>query len=411
MVLPSLGEGVFDAKISHWLKNVGDPIQKDDPIVEVSTDKSDIEIPSPHDGFLRSIEAPVGTQVHVRECVAILSTTATEPITITSPQHPAPVHSTQTPLPYPQPQNQKQTLCSSSPPSSSLWKDPKAALSPALRSLASSHQLDLQKVTTIPGTGKGGRITYEDLNQAVNARTITTDPSSSQHGDDYRRSMTAQMRHSTATKIHLSTFRTINFNHALTVKKTTQLTTSEPITITALMVYGVSRILHKHPLLMSYLNEHSQLTSYSEAHIGVVMAQASQLIVPTIRHAHTLCLTKIAKNLYDLRQRAQHKKLSSTELTGGTFTITNPGMFGCQSSTALIYGQQSAILSVGEITSQWQPIANAHRSYAIGEVLKCDQMRLEAQLTLGLSFDHRIIDGQEAGLFLKDLDHFFNNLS
>ena len=414
LVLPSLGEGIMEAKIAGWLKQPGDKVAQDEPLFEVTTDKADIEIPSPAAGILRTIITAAGTQVQVHERVGILSTLPTEPIPdqpSSATAHVNPHQPTELTSAYTATPSQFSTTSSHntqpSTPSHSLWNHPEAALSPAVKKMATQHNISVQQLTQIPATGAGGRLTYQDLcqyiapSQRIPAHAAYTRTPLSQQ----RKLIATRMQKSAHQYLHLTTFRTIDFSQPMLLKSRLkqQLT---PTSITALILYGLSRVLKNHPLLMSWLNDHTaEVVRYSQVNLGVVIAHQNHLIVPTIHHADQLSLLQLTTQLKSLIHKASTGKLTPAELTGGVFTITNPGMYGCQASTAIIYGQQSAILSVGELTGSWQPVTSTPAQF--GDTLPIQQMRLIPNLQLGLTFDHRLIDGADAGLLLKDLQQFF----
>ena len=433
LVLPSLGEGIMEAKIAGWLKQPGDPVAQDEPLFEVTTDKADIEIPSPVAGILRTIITSTGTQVQIHELVGILSTSSTEPIPDQifssskskhlNSQHHNQSHQTNhqsteltTSAAHAETSPQLTTTSAnhtqpSVATSHSLWHQPEMVLSPAVKTTAAQHNISTAQLTQIPATGAGGRLTHQDLCHYIATAqpeathvAFTPTPLSQQ-----RKLIATKMQKSAQQYLHLTTFRTMDFYQPMLLKSRLkqQLT---PTSITALILYGVSRILKNHPLLMSWLNSHTaEVVHYSQVNLGVVIAHENHLIVPTIHQADQLSLLQLTTQLKSLTHKARTGKLTPAELTGGVFTITNPGMFGCQASTALIYGQQSAILSVGELTSSWQPVTSTPAQF--GDTLPIQHMRLIPNLQLGLTFDHRLIDGPDAGLLLKDLQQFFTTIT
>lgn len=412
LVLPSLGEGIIEAQITSWLKQPGEPVKRDEPLFEVATDKADIEVPSPFDGFLRRISSAPGTRVRVYERVAILSTSATEPLLETTLPTTSPTTTDHEPV---QPAVQQPPPAALTRPHSvaqlstadNLWTEPAVALSPAVKHLAAQHNLNRADLKKLRGTGHHGRLTYTDLQTAI-ARPTATD------GKSYPLSASRQAAVEAITTsahqhVHLTTFRTIDFTGPMALK-TELKRRGSPVSITALILYGVARILKNHPLLMSWLDaDATTVHQYSEVSLGVVISHHHNLIVPTILHADQLSLTALATALKKLTHQVTQAKLKASQLGGGVFTITNPGMFGGQASTAIIYGNQSAILSVGELTWSWRPAGQ--EKPAPGSKLAVGQMIQHPTITLGLTFDHRLIDGRHSGLFLSELEQFFAELN
>lgn len=222
--------------------------------------------------------------------------------------------------------------------------------------------------------------------------------------------MAERMRASFRDHLHLTTFRDIDFLSP--IKRKEELKTSDPpvnVSITALLIYGVSRVIASHELLTTAIYN-DRLVRHKEVHLGVVMAHDHQLIVPVIHHANRLSLTEINAALGGLSNKAMAGRLSPADLEGGVFTITNPGMYGCRASTAIIYGHQSCILSAGELTTKWLP---NHKDFEVpyGQTVGVQELTRTPFLPLGLTFDHRLIDGKDAGLFLRDLEQFFSDVN
>lgn len=402
LVLPSLGEGIIEARITGWLKQPGEPVKRDEPLFEVATDKADIEVPSPFDGFLRRISSTAGSHVRVHELVAILTTSATEPLLETgaSATQAAPDHKRAQAV---APPAATPTLTKPAPPAwaDSLWDDPASALSPAVKTLAAQHNLNLADLAQRRGTGQHGRLTYTDL-QATLPRAPSATIARSYPLSPPRQAAIEAITTSVNQHVHLTTFRTIDFTKPMELKAALKQHGS-PVSITALILYGVARILKNHPLLMSWVDA-GTVHQYSEVSLGVVITHNQNLIVPTIIRADQLSLSELAKTLKDLTYQLTQAKLKASQLGGGVFTITNPGMFGGQASTAIIYGNQSAILSVGELTWSWRPTSETTSPVPMAQMIQ------RPTITLGLTFDHRLIDGRDSGLFLTDLERFFANL-
>ena len=454
LALPSLGEGIYRVKIQSWLKQPSERVERDEPIFEVETDKADLEIPSPYAGFLRRILVPSGSSVSIRQAVAILSSTLSESLPsglwdltagpeltelktqgTQEVQDAAAIASASLPLGGRSPTYGAASMTEVGGESVSLWQDPVTALSPYARKLLAEAGVCQTVAATIGGSGLGGRVTGTDIEKWLKAKpqgiqepsadkepSVSWEPASSyqsirsRHPEEatlwgQRKLIAERMRASFTDHLHLTTFRDIDFLSPIKLKE--ELKTSEPpvnISITALLIYGVSRVIGSHELLTTAIFNDC-LVKHDEVHLGVVMAYDHQLIVPVIHHADRLSLTEINSALAGLSTKAMAGRLSPADLEGGVFTITNPGMYGCQASTAIIYGHQSCILSAGELGEKWLPKQGSLHEVPYGHAVGVHELTRTPFMPLGLTFDHRIIDGKDAGRFLRDIEQFFSDVN
>ena len=337
LVLPNLGEGVYGAKIQSWLKKPGDKVLKDETIFEVATDKADLEIPSPETGYLREIVALSGKEVRIKEVVAILTTSRDEDLPTEkapSSQEDSSSRST-TPSPTTTDLCRPKMAPSLTSPGTHerLWLSPTKALSPYVKTLARQQGLSIGDLNKIKGTGAEGRVVAQDIKRAALLGEHVS-PTKTMLSPQ-RKIIATHLVASLHQRPHLTTFRDIDFLTPLNLKKKKPVSIPH-LSITAMILYGVAQVIRRHHLLLSSLKE-NEVTSYQNVNLGIVLALSDHLLVPVIRNADHLNLHEIAEKLYELTQKARSGKLSSSDLTGGTFTITNPGMYGCQASTAVIF--------------------------------------------------------------------------
>ncbi|MCY4380603.1 MAG: dihydrolipoamide acetyltransferase family protein [Proteobacteria bacterium] len=417
VVLPSLGEGVFSARILCWFKKPGQKALKDEPLLEVSTDKVDLEVPCPENGYLREIITGPGTTVNVHDVIAIFTTSSSEKIPSSHQKEEASYRessdcqivniekplfgASQLELPLGR-ANDPMVIPHSDPDQNdSLWHSPKSALSPRVRKAMKDLGFQPSHLSGVQGSGECGRVTardFDDMERYIGDQS--TEPLSAS-----RQLIVERMTRSVQDHLHLTTFRSIDFTQAIIVKRGFK-QSRQRVSVTAIILYAVSQVLAKHPLLRTSLIANQSVT-HQGIHLGFVVAGTENLLVPVIHNADQLPLLEIAQRVEQLTEKAKKQKLSLSELSGGVFTVTNPGMFGCQSSTAVIYGQQSAIMSVGELTTKWLP----KESPSVDELnfqqsISNREFFPRLYLTLGLTFDHRIIDGRDGGMFLRDLEYF-----
>ncbi|MFK7824551.1 MAG: dihydrolipoamide acetyltransferase family protein [Oligoflexales bacterium] len=424
--LPSMGEGVNEATIVKWLKQKGEKVQKDEPLIEVSTDKVDTEVASPSTGYLVAIYTEEGSVVEVEQVMAYLAA---------SPDIEPPKLPTQV-----QPPNQKkagapaakhvsQHHTPSIPGNSAFTNLPISPgsyagvirSSPLVKKMAKEHSLNLNYVQ---GTGLYGRITKKDVlsfiaaggNRHVHPGTIPTSSdekvslkTSFRDGQEYlegvrverkkmskMRKLTAEhMLQSVKTSPHVTTTFEVDLERISHIKK--EITDSfreeygQKITYTSFFIEAAIYALKLHPQMNSSV-DNDEILYKDSVNIGCAVAIDSGLIVPVIKQANELTLGQIAQALGDLVSRARNKKLKPEDIAGGTFSITNPGMYGSIHSQPIINQPQVGIMSIGAIVQR--PVAIE------GKVV------IHPLCQIGITFDHRLIDGEGGAKFLADIKRY-----
>ena len=387
--LPALGESVVEGTVARWLVQEGDRVEVDQPIVEVTTDKVDAEIPSPAGGIVEKILAAEGETVPVGAQLAVIdshSTAApkdsgeTSPATVKAPAAPAPVPSDRS--------------------------EPKAT--PVARRLAEGAEVDLGDVSA---TGSGGRITKEDVlrHTAAQAAPVAPAPAAAksarwssydlQEGDrvipmsPVRKMIADHMVYSKHTSPHVGTVAEVDMGGVAKVraanKKRFQDTNGISLTFLPFIVHAVVRAVREYPQLNASVVEDA-IVEKQAIHVGIAVETEKGLMVPVIRNADRLSLSGIAAEIEDLSTRARTRKLSPDDLRGGTITISNPGRMGNLYGFAIINQPQVAILRMGEMVKR--PIVRT--------VDGSDAIVIRPMMHLALSYDHRAVDGSPANGFL-----------
>ena len=373
IVMPQLGESIAEGTLVKWLIQPGGAVEKDQPLLEVETEKVALDVPSPAAGFLAEVMVQEGATVPVGTLLARLETQPAEGIV--SRVGGVGVRAKQT-----------------QPPGEQHY-------SPAVRQRAREHQVDLAAVT---GTGEGGRVTKHDLLGYVAARRKPgsepprTDQAPSggpEHHEiqdeiipmtQMRKTIADRMVLSRRTSAHVTTFFEADFSGIDTFRA------GRPLTYLPFVISAVTRAMQDLPLLNSSWRDHG-IAIKNNIHIGIAVALEEGLLVPVIRHAGRKGLTQLAREVADLAERARNKRLTPDEVLDGTFTITNHGGFGSLFSTPIIHQPQAAILGMGSV--QKRP------------VVINDAIAIRPMCYLSLSFDHRIIDGATADRFMAKMKH------
>jgi pyruvate dehydrogenase E2 component (dihydrolipoamide acetyltransferase) len=431
VIMPQMGESIAEGTVSRWLKKVGDPVKRDEPILEISTDKVDAEIPAPASGVVAQIVVAEGATVEVQTVLAVIETDASAaaapPVAETAPPAAAPpppapaAPKAERPAPAPTP---------AAPPKSdadqeTLEERLRSRSTPVVRKIAAEHGVDL---TRVPGSGFAGRVTKKDIlefietgaSQVEEAPEAPTAPAAAPRaapaasgpvvhptveawpGDRVEtmsriRKLTADhMIVSRRTSAHVTSFFEVDFSHIgrlRAAKKAEFQARGANPTYLAFIMRVVADNLRKHPVLNSSVSGDTII--YRKAiNIGMAVALDWGLIVPVLRNVDDLSLLGVARQMADLAERARTKRLNPDEVQKGTFTITNPGVFGSYAGVPIINQPQVAILGVGAIEKRPKVL-----TLADGQ----DVIAIRTMGMLSLSYDHRIVDGADADRFMGDV--------
>ncbi len=424
VIMPQMGESIFEGTITKWLKKPGDTVQQDEPLFEISTDKVDAEIPSPAAGVLSEIKVQAGTTVQINNVVAIISAAG----------------AASAPAPAPSAPRSQPAAVEAAPEPETDTADAEAGervrSSPLVRKIARENNLDLRQV---PGTGSSGRITKEDI-LGFMAKGATTPPAPvpkpapapavpaaavakpaapatppvaqvSTPGDELvpmtrMRSIIAQrMVDSKRTSAHVHTVFKIDMSRIVRLREKEKSKYEQrngvKLTYMPFISRAVIATLRKMPIVNASM-EGDAIRYHKNINLGIAVALDWGLIVPVIRQAEDKSFLGIARSIVDLAERARAKKLKPEEVGSGTFTITNPGIFGEQFGTPVINQPESAILGVGGLFKEPTVVTDENGS---------DSIAIRSIIRLTLGFDHRIIDGADAGKFMAELKKYLENWS
>jgi pyruvate dehydrogenase E2 component (dihydrolipoamide acetyltransferase) len=430
VIMPQLGESIAEGTIVKWLKNPGEAVKKDEDLLVISTDKVEAEIPAPADGVLISIDVPEGETVNVGTTLGFVGAEGeaapaggTAPATEAAP---APA-----PAPPPPPVAAPAPTMSLEPPPAPTSGN--AFISPLVRKIAAESGISDAEIMAIPGSGNNGRVTKKDLRKYIAAKAAGTvtpvaaapvaaapvaaapvaaapapapaimipagEREMAQPMSTMRRVIAENMVASKQTSPHVTTFFDVDYTAIDAVRNVfkSQFKQEEGVslTYTTFLAYGVCQALKRHPYVNAELRD-GNVVFKKDVHLGIAVSISEPepgLMVPVIRNADQMNLRGIAHAIADLALRARTKKIKPNELSGGTFTITNPGNYGAIIGTPIINQPQAAILGVGRI--QKEPV--------VLDIGGTDAIGIRKMGVLSLSFDHRLVDGATADLFMADV--------
>jgi 2-oxoglutarate dehydrogenase E2 component (dihydrolipoamide succinyltransferase) len=412
-----MGESIAEGTIVRWIKKVGDSVDRDEPLFEISTDKVDAEIPSPVAGVLLEITAREGETVPVNTPVATIGAPGSQPVTATA----APSTIPSTPAASGAPAATAPVVeaeVTGGVEATAVSGRARQRSSPLVRRIAREHQIDVARV---PGTGANSRVTKKDIlafiarggmgavatAPAVASPALAAAPIVHLAGDRVepmsvmRRKIAEHMVFSKHTSAHVYSVFEINYSrvdHIRRTKKDEYERAGLKLTYTTFIAKALVDCLRRHPMLNASIDG-ANVVYRGSVNLGIAVALEHGLIVPVIKGAEQLSLMGLARAIQDVADRARAKKLNPEEVQGGTFTLTNPGNYGAQFGLPVINQPQVGILGVGTIEKRPVVIDDA-----IG-------IRLMGYLAMG--FDHRLVDGAVADQFLADLkktiEHFDPN--
>ena len=394
VVMPALEMAQETGKLISWLKKEGESVAKGEPLLEVETDKAVMEIESPGDGVLAGVKVQAGAEVPVGQTIAWIVRPGEVPpadeVAATSGRKTtAAAHSTAAPANQPASPTQSATAS--------------IRISPKARRLASERGVNLAEVR---GSGAGGEILASDILSAAESKAGAS-PATIDSGSPISRLMAERTTHSWTTVPHFFVVREVDagaLNEArqklgpMIEESEIEKSHGVKLTHTDLLVALVARVLLKHPRMnASWTGEGVRLNA--DINIGLAMAVDDGVVAPVIHHASKAALGEIAMQRRDLTERARGGKLRPADIGGGTFTISNLGMFGVDAFTAIIIPPQAAILAVGAIAGRVVPVG-------VGPDARPG---IRPTMTLTLSSDHRVVDGARAAEFMRNLVEAIRN--
>ena len=448
VVMPQMGESITEGTVSKWLKNVGDPIAKDEPLLEISTDKVDAEVPSPAAGKLLSISVKEGETVEVGAVLALVGAegaTGSQQSAVSS-QPKADIQPVSEPVAQPvstvtPPPVQAKAASATGNGSSTVDELRRQKSSPLVRNIAKEHGID---ITRIPGSGLSGRVTKHDIlnfietgaalrpqdllvKGAVAVQSPQSKVQSPKTQDQkpaaafepsapttsmedrvekmsvMRKKIAEHMTFSKQTSAHVTSVYEVDMTNVAKFRKANQdafqAKYGTKLTFMPFIFQAVTAAIREHRIVNSQVDGENIIYK-GNINIGMAVALDWGLIVPVIKNAETMSLAELAVKANDLADRARGKKLNPDEVQGGTFTITNPGVFGGLYGTPIINQPQVAILCVGTIEKRPKVMTSPDGD---------DYIAIRQMAYFALTYDHRVVDGADAERFLAYLKRYLEN--
>lgn len=421
VTLPALGESVTEGTVTRWLKEVGEQVEVDEPLVEVSTDKVDTEVPSPVAGTLLEIRIQEDEEAEVGQVLAIIGdSSAAAPAAPAAPAPAAAAPAPATPAAPAAPASAPDTPATPAAPAA----DGEAYVTPLVRKLAKDNGIDL---STVKGTGVGGRIRKQDVQAAIAAKGSAAAPAAAPAASAapaadgapkaahtfevspkrgtvektarIRQVIAKRMRESLDISTQLTQVTEVDMTRVaqLRAKAKDGFLAREGAKLTFLPFFAqaVTEALQQHPALNASMTEDLKQITYPDSeNVAIAVDTPKGLLVPVIKNASDLGIAGLAKAIGDLGGRARTGDIAPEELTGSTFTITNIGSFGALFDTPIINQPNVAILGTGSIVK---------RPMVVKDVDGNDSIAIRSMCYLSLTYDHRVVDGADAGRFLYTL--------
>jgi pyruvate dehydrogenase E2 component (dihydrolipoyllysine-residue acetyltransferase) len=405
VVMPQMGESIFEGTIVKWLRQVGDRVEMDEPLFEISTDKVDAEIPSPGGGIVTEIRFREGDTVHINTVVAVIGavagqgTAAQSETSTPAGTGPAGTGWMQTGLAEAEPRQAEQT-------------GQKVRSSPLVRRMAKEHGVDLARVR---GSGSEGRITKEDMLRHLSE--AAAGPGRPAEGMQYAGAAAGQvvplsrmraiigqrMVESLAISPHAHTVYRIDMTRVARLRERERAGFEQrhgvKLTYMPFIAAAAVQALRKFPIVNSSLID-GNIHYHASVHLGIAVALEGGLIVPVIREAERRSFVDLARAISDLAGRARGKKLNADEAAGSTFTLTNSGVFGGEYGTPIINQPESAILAIGGLRKEPVVLTDAEGN---------DTIAIRSMQYYCLGLDHRVIDGADAGKFMLEFKSALEN--
>ena len=377
LVVPTLGESVTEATVSKWLKQVGDSVKADEPVVELETDKVSVAVPSPEEGVLSEIKIQEGTTVNVGAVLGSIGTASVSKKE--SFKAPEPVK----------------------PKTIEVPTSKKEILSPAVKRIIEEKRID---ISTISGSGRDGRILKGDLLESMGLPSVASSARATK-GDEERVKMT-RLRATIAKRLKeaqnnaamLTTFNEIDMSRIIEMraeyKDGFQKKYGVKLGFMSFFVRSCVEALKAFPIINAEIQQ-DEIVYKNYYNIGVAVGTEKGLVVPVVRDADELSFADIEKQIIALGEKAKTGQLSIEELQGGTFTITNGGIYGSMLSTPILNPPQSGVLGMHNIVQR--------------AVVVEDKIEVRPIMYLALSYDHRIIDGKDAVSFLVRIKEYLED--
>ena len=411
IVVPALGESVTEATVSKWLKSVGEKVGSDEPIVELETDKVNVEVPSPSDGILENISVKEGDTVEVGALLGSIGAKKAQKVEKEEKKYtPPPKKEEVTPQIFEKPIEQKPKKVEKKLILEEIKEEPPLILSeevksdnyveekivsPSARKIANEKNIDLSKIA---GTGKNGVILKEDLlnlmgsKPAPNKRKITHGPEEKIKMTRLRMTIAKRLKEAQNNAAMLTTFNEVDMSKVIQMKNDYKnefiKKFSTKLGFMSFFVKACVAALKNFPAINAEI-QGDTIVYKNYYNISFAVGTDRGLVVPVLRSPDEMSFAEIEKNILLLGEKARDGKITIEDLQGGTFTITNGGIYGSMLSTPILNPPQSGVLGMHNIIER--------------AVVKDGEIIIRPMMYLALSYDHRIVDGKEAVSFLKNI--------
>ena len=415
IVMPRLGESVEEGTVIRWLKKVGDPIDRDESVVEITTDKIDTDIPAIAGGVLSEIRVDEGTTVAIGEVIGVIDTgddadagpsgveaegqaerAGEEPETIEADELTPAAADSDNESPVRRARSDR-------------------FYSPLVLRIAREERIDMATLESLEGTGKGGRVTRDDLLTYLERRASRIpEPAAEQEDesefvsvsrpagteearvvslDTLRKTIARHMVLSKQVSPHVTSVSEVDMTHVVRfrdeARERFQQKTGIKLTLTPFFITAIVDALRANPMLNATMDG-DRILQWKHVNMGLAVGLEKGVVVPVIRHADEMDFSEIARAAHDLAKRAHDRKLSPDDLKGSTFTLTNPGMWDTLFGTPIINQPEAGIIATGSVKKQVVVQAD-------------DSLAIRSMMFMSLSFDHRFIDGLNAARFIRDI--------
>jgi 2-oxoglutarate dehydrogenase E2 component (dihydrolipoamide succinyltransferase) len=386
LIVPTLGESITEATVSKWLKKVGDSFDADEPLVEIETDKITVEVPAPSAGSITEIKVEEGVDVNIGGVLALLGDQKTSKTSSTSNDAP-----------------KKETVIVEKP-SKEVETSPignNKKLSPSVQKMIAENDLSADK---IPSSRTDGRLTKGDVFNFMSDPSAKTTSSKEREEvvkmSKIRKTIATRLKESQNTAAILTTFNEVDMSEIMKVRESKKEDFVErygvKLGFMSFFVKAVVSSLEEFPAVNAEIREENIIYK-NHFDIGIAVGSEKGLVVPVLKNADTMTFGDIEKNIVELSTKAKEGSLTMDDLTGGTFTISNGGVYGSMLSTPIINRPQSGILGMHNIQKR--------------AVVVDDEIVIRPMMYLAFSYDHRIIDGKESVGFLVSIKNLLENPS
>ena len=415
ITMPRLGESVEEGTVIRWLKKVGDPIERDESVVEITTDKIDTDIPAIAGGVLSEIRVDEGTTVTIGEIIGVIDTGDEEDADSSAADtEEQPDGAGEAPETI---DADELTPAAGEAVDGGTLRRRRAErfYSPLVLRIAREERIDMAMLESMEGTGKGGRVTRDDLLTYLERRASRIpEPAAGQDEDSefvsvsrpagteearvvnmdtLRKTIAKHMVLSKQVSPHVTSVSEVDMTHVVRYREEArerfQQKTGIKLTLTPFFITAIVDALRANPMLNATMDD-DRVLQWKHVNLGLAVGLEKGVVVPVIRHADEMDFSEIAQAAHDLAKRAHDRKLSPDDLKGSTFTLTNPGMWDTLFGTPIINQPEAGILATGSVKKQVVVQAD-------------DSLAIRSMMFLSLSFDHRFIDGLNAARFIRDI--------